>query len=240
MPRAGHSIVPCLDLANHTVNANAYFEQAPNDDVLLLLRANQKVEDRQEITISYGEAKSAAEMLFSYGFVEDHSATNSLVLDLQHLSDGPLGKAKLAAFPGAPVARLWVESEAVQWYSPFLFFVCLNEEDGLQFKVLQQSDGSQGSLRVLWQGHDVTDSTDKFQEHISQHPMEEIFNLRVVILLQNRIGQQIERLHASEDISAALESDFGRDLWTAAAQLRRLETRLLEMAYDALDLQVSQ
>ena len=50
-------MVPCLDIVNHARDANAYYEQTNNGDIVLLLRPNEKAESGGEITISYGSSK---------------------------------------------------------------------------------------------------------------------------------------------------------------------------------------
>jgi hypothetical protein len=232
-------MVPCLDLVNHATNANASYEQTSNSDVVLLLRPSQKLETSEEISISYGSAKSAAEMLFSYGFIGDHSQASSLVLDLRPTSDDPLGKAKAAAFSGAPVVRISAEESTIQWSSPFLFLLCLNEEDGLEFRTLQQVDGSQGRLQVFWQGNDVTRSTENFQEYTSQHPMKDIFALRVVTLLQYRVLEQLDRMYASEEpMEALIDTGYPVHIAESVTRLRSLESVLLNETLNILESQV--
>jgi hypothetical protein len=188
-------MVPCLDMANHSAAANTYYEQFSSDNnVTLLLNPDVEVDAGSELTISYGYAKSNAEMLFSYGFVDESDKTpQTLVLPLETISEDPLAKAKVVAFKGQPVVRITAEQDDITWDSAFLYFISLNEEDGLEFKVLQDVYGSR-SLRVFWCGKDVTDVTDTFQALIKNHELEDIFTLRVLTLLDDRIGQQIERL----------------------------------------------
>jgi len=235
-------MVPCLDIVNHASNANAYYEQTSNGDAILLLRPNGKAGLGEEITICYGPSKSAAEMLFSYGFVDEEIDTDSLVLDLHPLREDPLGKAKVAAFSGLPMVRISSAREVFDWSSPFLFFMCLNEEDGLEFKVMQQTDGSQSQLQVFWQDMDVTDSTAQFEQHISQDPLKDVFFLRAVCILGDRIQEQLERLYASEDMSVIIDSSVFRmdeAAFTTASKLRHREIALLEKASNAIDSQVS-
>jgi len=235
-------MVPCLDIVNHARDANAYYEQISNGDTVLLLKPNEKVQSAEEITISYGPSKSAAEMVFSYGFVDEGIDKDSLVLGLHPLSDDPLGKTKIAAFSGRPVVRISSEASAVEWSSPFLYFMCVNEEDGLEFRVLQQTDGLQSQLQVFWQDTDVTDSTADFEQHITQHPLKDIFSLRAVCILENRLQEQLERLYATDDMSTIIETsmtEMDKGRFTTASKLRRRETTLLEKAFNGLNSQVS-
>lgn len=232
-------MIPCIDMANHSFNANGYYEQISDNSVALFLRPDLKIEAGAEVTISYGTSKSAAEMLFSYGFLDEQSDTKAITLPLEPFEDDPLGKAKVAAFAGRPVVRISLVDGKIEWESPFLYLMCLNEEDGLEFKVLQQNDGSRSQLRVFWQGADVTEKSTTFEVLISQHQLEDIFRLRVVALLHNGIRQQLERLHESEDVVQSLVSIVGERCQSAALQLRKAETGLLEEALIAVDVQVS-
>lgn len=204
LPNAGESMVPCLDMANHSSEPNAYYEQTSNDNVALLLRPGVELSVSSEITISYGDSKSEAEMLFSYGFIDEESTTKTLVLPFEPFPDDPLGKAKLAAFSGPPVVEISVDQDSIVWTCPFLYLMCLNEEDGLDFKVLQQTDGSRSHLRVFWQESDVTDVTDTFESLIDGHSLRDVFRLRAVALLHDRIRQQLELLYESEEIVHSL------------------------------------
>ena len=232
-------MVPCLDMANHSAGANAYYEQDTDGTVTLLLRPDFKVEEGAEVTISYGTVKSAAEMLFSYGFIDEESDTNVVVLPLEPFEDDPLGKAKVATFAGMPTVRISLLEGKIEWESPFLYLMCLNEEDGLEFKVLQQNDGSRSQLRVFWQGADVTEQTTTFEALISAHELEYVFRLRVVALLQDHIRQPLERLYESEDAVQSLASTLNTQCQSAALQLRKAEAKLLEQAFTSVNMQVS-
>ena len=70
MPRAGNAMVPGLDMVNHAHKATAVYEEDNNGDVILKIRPECQVKQGEEISISYGDAKPAAEMLFSYGFID--------------------------------------------------------------------------------------------------------------------------------------------------------------------------
>jgi hypothetical protein len=118
----------------------------------------------------------------------------------------------------------------------------VNEEDGLDFRVLQQTDGSQSQLQVFWQDTNITNSTTDFEQHVIQHPLKEVFLLRAVCILQDRFQEQLERLYASEDMSTIIETsmvELDERLSTAASKLRYRETTLLEKAFNSLNVQKS-
>lgn len=232
-------MVPCLDLVNHATDANSSYEPTNDSDVVLLLQPKQRIEVGEEISISYGPNKSAAEMLFSYGFIPEDLQSDSLVLALHPVPDDPLGRAKAAAFSGAPVARISAEGDMIQWSSPFLFLMCLNEEDGLEFKTLEQADGGQGQLQVFWQGTDVTGSTEDFQEYASQHPLKDVFALRAVALLQDRVLEQLGRIHTSQGaVEAWGDAGHQIEFTQTVGQLRSRESVLLEATVGLLEAQV--
>ncbi len=236
LPRSGESMVPCIDMLNHSAAPSTYYEENPNDDVVLLPRPGAALSKGDEITISYGDSKSAAEMLFSYGFIDPQSTADSLVLPLSPFPDDPLAKAKLVAFGNAPkvhVARDGRSDGSIRWRSEFAYLMCVNEEDGLEFRVLQERDGGR-QLRVFWQDEDVTDQTENFEALIRAHPMSALFRLRVVTVVQERLQTQLERLQSSTppDAASSLQRE---ECFQAALLLRRVETNILERAVEALE-----
>lgn len=240
LPNSGESMIPVLDMVNHSNAAVAFYEEATDNDVVLLLHQGVKLDAGSEITISYGDYKSQAEMLFSYGFIDGQSSVKELVLTLDTPPDDPLGKAKLAAFSGPPTVHIFEKDGLIAWNGPFLYLMCLNEEDGLDFGTLQETDGSCSQLRVFWQGSDVTERTDAFESLIGNHILKDVFRLRVLVLLQDRIQEQSSRLLESEETAqskaASARDSPGR---SDALTLRRTEAALLDHAYTAVDMQVS-
>jgi hypothetical protein len=241
LPNISECMIPCVDMANHSFQANAYYELTSSNCVSLLLRPDVMLEVGSEITISYGDSKSEAEMLFSYGFIEEQSASKGLVLSLEPFPDDPLGKAKVLAFAGPPIVRISADQDKIEWESPFLYLMLLNEEDGLDFRVLQQTDGSRSHLKVYWHGSDVTDATDTFESLISGQPLSDVFKLRAIALLLDRIRQQLERLYESDDVAESIVDTalVGLDRRSNALYLRKSEKATLEKAFAAVDMQVS-
>lgn len=241
LPRSGESMVPCIDMLNHSATPSAYYEENSKDEVVLLPRPGVPIPKGDEITISYGDAKSAAEMLFSYGFIDAQSTADSLVLPLSPFPDDPLAKAKLVAFGQAPkihVAREDGSAGPIRWASDFAYLMCVNEEDGLEFRILQQTDGTR-QLRVFWQDADVTDRTSGFDALIRSHPLSALIRLRVVTVVQEALREQLERLQSSAPPAAAPSSLQRADCFNAALTLREIETNILECAIEALEEEVS-
>jgi hypothetical protein len=116
--------------------------------------------------------------------------------------------------------------------------MCVNEEDGLEFRVLQQTDGAR-QLRVFWQDADVTDRTSDFKSLIRTHPLSAVIRLRVVTVVQVALGAQLERLQSSTPPDAAPSSLQREACFRAALALREIETGILERAIEALEEEVS-
>ncbi|CAK7266717.1 hypothetical protein SEPCBS119000_002173 [Sporothrix epigloea] len=182
-------------------------------------------------TSAVGGTKPASEILFSYGFIDPISARHSLVLPVQPFPDDPLGKAKRHIFgesaPCLEVEVLRIDGQddfgkedeessdsrlpaRVRWTCPFACLMCVNEEDGLDFRLLQQTDGST-QLRMFWQDNDVTDAARNMEALTSTHELAPIFRLRVVTVLQEVIEGQLERMQAAGHDQADDGSDDGKE-----------------------------
>ncbi|RYO83120.1 hypothetical protein DL766_004454 [Monosporascus sp. MC13-8B] len=233
LPRSGESLVPCLDLVNHSHQHTAYFEETNDHQVLLLLRNGAHISPGTEITINYGHKKSAAEMLFSYGFIDPHSTTKSISLPLELIDDDPLIKAKLHVFGATPTLEINEDNGVPRWSAPFVYLMCLNEEDGLEFRILQETDGSR-HLRMFWQERDVTDAPGTFKGLINGHELQKVFELRAVTVIYEMVQQQLERLstHGRDD---SISESVRAVTMQAANQLRNIETDLLKRAFQVLE-----
>lgn len=236
LPSLGTSMVPALDMVNHSTTPTAYYDET-NNGVELLVRAGSRVSGGEEVCISYGSAKPAAEMLFSYGFIDTSSVVREMSLTLQAMEDDPLAMAKLRIFDGPPVVKLTLsESGELEWASPFAFLVCLNEEDGLEFRVLQGSDGDR-QLRMFWKDEDVTDRVGDIEALIQDHELFPIFKLRVSAVLSDRVTTQVSALMDQEE---ATEGSGVRPSCAGAVELLRgVETEILIKAAEALQSEVS-
>jgi hypothetical protein len=226
-------MVPCIDMVNHQpergLSSNASYEQSGFGGAELLLAPYLGLNDGDEVTIDYGPLKGAAEMLFSYGFIPVNINQPYLLLPVEPLPDDPLGKAKVVAFRTPPHVSLRIKPNGPRWESPFAYFMCLNEEDGLEFKLARQLDGSVGPLLVFWLGEDVTDSVDQFEQHILKHELRDIFKLRAISALQTTVSDQLERLRRNVARSAGgQESPADATISSAALKLREADISILE------------
>ncbi|KAI1435230.1 hypothetical protein GGR50DRAFT_687190 [Xylaria sp. CBS 124048] len=226
LPKSGESMVPCLDLVNHSRAPTAYFHETSEDEAVLLLHDGANVLKQDELTIDYGHEKSAAEMLFSYGFIDSESTAQSIVLPIKSMDDDPLAKAKLLVYGTRPTLKITDNDNGIpQWDAPFVQLMCLNDEDGLHFKVLRETDGSQ-HLRMLWQDTDVTEEAGHMETLIKGHGLCQVFRLRAVAVVFGMIQQQLETLATSDEESLFIETDRP-EIVRAASQLRALERDLL-------------
>lgn len=237
---AGDVMVPVLDMANHSFQHNAFWKQASNGNAVLFLEQGIQLDAGSEVTINYG-ARSDAESLFNYGFIDEKIPFASLVLGVEPMVTDPLGTAKVAAFRKRPAIRIIGHSDGqTSWECPFLYFACLNEEDGLEFKTVQQVDGEH-SLKVFWQGTDVTESTDQFETLISGHRLEDVFKLRAAELVRGRVELQIERLLASEEVMESWRNEMiDWETRRNALELQRIESIVLDALYGSIIEEISE
>lgn len=242
-PGIGDSMVPCLDMANHASGelTAARYETSSDGDALLLLRHEVQLRQGDEVTITYGDDKGACEMIFSYGFLEDTmSDARDIFLDLAMAKDDPLGRAKHAVASCAPGVRLSNRSGRATWEGEYIWLICLNEEDGLQFRVVQTTDGDR-QLEALFKDKPL-EGTARLKEHLQGDPLWEVYQLRAVSIIQDRVEQQLKVLYSvadgGRDCDRAGDDQIRHRPHELAMRLRDLETRLLEQAYEDLENEV--
>ena len=243
LPRgAGVGMVPVVDMANHASDDryNARFEvDEAAGSVELVARDERSIGQGEEITIMYGVG-GACEMVFSYGFLEAHaSSAREIFLGLSIPTDDPLRAAKIQFAKEAPGVRLYVDdSNQVRWDSTFVWWACVNQEDGLDFRVEQTTNGDT-ELKALWKDHDL--KADSLQPTLLQDRLRDIFILRATVMIQERVEDQGMQLAASEDdFDKAIPNDNVRQsVYETIGRLRGLELELLTRAYETLEKKVS-
>lgn len=236
LPGTGHATVPCIDMANHASGhqTTALYETDAEGNAVLLLCHDKELQGSDEVTITYGDDKGACEMLFSYGFLEETMSTaKELFLELEITSDDPLKRAKQEVSNTAPGVRLYEDSGgSISWEGPFVWLLCINEEDGLHFQVSLTVSGDQ-KLHAFWKGTEISGFTN-FPALIQDDPMKDVFDLRVVSTLQSRVEDQLMRLENSKsltfEIDAAADPTLG-----SIMRLRDLEETLMLQAYAELE-----
>lgn len=235
-------MVPCVDLANHaTGNATvALYDTDTNGNAVLLLQHGQFVAPGREITITYGDEKGACEMLFSYGFLEETMASAlELFLGLGIPDDDPLKMAKQHVSKSPPGFQLFSQGGTIGWEGPFVWLLCVNEEDGLEFRLLQLVEGDQ-ELKVFWKGREISDVSG-LQSLLQAESKWDIFQLRAIVIIRDRIAQQLSALNASSscfpEVPAIIEQESQINHY--ARRLRDLEGALMLQAHEMLEYKVS-
>ena len=235
-------MVPCIDFANHASGdaTVALYETDTDGNAILLLRDGQNLTPGLEITITYGDEKGACEMLFSYGFLEESMTfANELYLDLDIPHDDPLKTAKKHVSKAAPGFRLFNGDKAVGWEGPFVWLLCVNEEDGLEFKLVLSNDGER-ELGVFWNENELTDGS--LESLLQKDPRWEIFQLRAAVVLRDRIAQQLSALETNQIDYRKVPFAIGEHAQRsrAATKLRDLEETLLLEAHEMFVQEVDQ
>ena len=236
------AMVPCIDMANHASGRDtlARYDRDANGNAILLLLEGKCCPAGEEIFITYGDAKGACEMLFSYGFIEPSmSSARELYLDLDIPSDDPLKLAKKAIATSAPGFRLFVDESSVGWEGPFVWLICVNEEDGLEFRLLQTNDGAR-ELQVLWKGAEI-DDVSRLDGLLQTEPLWEVFKLRAIAILQARVEAQLRLLHDDQSRSSdeyTADNGIEANLGLTITRLRHLEGQLMTQAYHDFESQV--
>ena len=242
LPRGvGDSMVAVVDMANHAPDNrhNARFEVDDDGNALLVVRGERSIKAGEEITIMYG-CGGATEMVFSYGFLDETAqSAREVFLGLDHPEDDPLRIAKARYCKEAPGVRLFVDDLGeVQWDSAYVWWACVNEEDGLDFEVLQTNEGER-ELRAVWKGCEF--EAHELRSLLMEDHLRDVFVLRALVLIQQRAELQGMKITQTDDqFEQAREQSGVRDsIYKMVHKLRGLELELVTAAYQTLEAQVS-
>ncbi|KAG5204509.1 SET domain-containing protein 8 [Trichophyton interdigitale] len=245
LPGTGNAMVPCIDMANHGAGNKtvALYETDLDGNAVLQLRWGQRLKEGEEVTITYGDRKGASEMIFSYGFLDQGlKSAQQLLLDLDIPDDDPLKPPKRAVCEDGPGVRIFDAGDGhdqeTAWHSDFVWWICVNEEDGLEFRVLQTNDGER-DLRVFWKREEITGAR-KLGQFLSEDPRWDIFQLRAVVIIQERVANQLALLQAATEYVRGLADKVDdvlirRSVWDTAMKFRSLEENLLMKSNRDLD-----
>lgn len=166
-------------------------------------------------------------------------SAKEMFLDLSVPREDPLGLAKIRVSNAAPGVKLSETKDGVEWYSDFIYLVVVNEEDGLEFRVSQTVDGGR-ELQTLWKETELQDPST-LGDILRRNPLWDVYQLRAVVLIQQRVEKQIISLINTQDVESF---EYGEDKAIRkrprglAVRLRQLEMRLLEMANESLEKEV--
>ena len=242
LPGKGHAVVPFIDMANHASGdcTVALYETDSDGNALLLLRDGKTLNTSEEVTITYGDEKGACEMLFSYGFLEENMRScRELFLELNIPEDDPLKLAKKRVSKTAPGFRLFDREGVTDWEGPYIWLLCVNEEDGLEFKLLQRTDGDT-DVQALWKGREIEDMI-QLQDLLRGDAMKDVFLLRAISILQSRVEDQLVRMENSKNLLLPMRQENENHVgsYPNIMKLRDLEETLLLQAYEEFEDQVS-
>ncbi|KAJ6109179.1 hypothetical protein N7486_001413 [Penicillium sp. IBT 16267x] len=255
LPGSGHSMVPCVDMVNHVAGAavTALYDADSDGNAILKLRDGKTLQKGEEVTISYGDKKPASEMIFSYGFLDcDMMETTQIMLDMDFPEDDPLGMAKEMICKDNPGIRVSASQdpatanltssngpEKIIWDSPTVWWSSVNEEDGLKIGIAQTTDGGK-ELEAHWKGEKIQ-SPDQLHHLITIDPLVDIFKLRAVVLVLERLEAQLSLLNETNLVldhlrknPTVLSSMFRREIFEMVSPLRQLEGTLLQKAVEEL------
>nr|POE49224.1 set domain-containing protein 8 [Quercus suber] len=244
-PGIGHCMIPCLDLANHDPHEGtiAIYEKDTDGSATLLLRKGKELNEGDEVTITYGDEKGACEMLFSYGFLEaDRQSAEMLFLDLSISGDDIARSAKNTIADCAPGVKISDAGDGeIDWTGDYIWLLCVNQEDGLQFKLAQTINGDAEEIHAFWGEHKLSNGAAELRKLFGKHELWDVFRLRAVAILQQRVLQQMQVLFTTQDEQGDTPHGDGTGImahrFNQAMQLRRLEFELLERAYEDFEKQ---
>lgn len=236
----GSSLVPVMDMANHTnlwKSKGMYATDPETKNVRLTLEEKKSLKAGRELTISYYSYKGACESLFSYGFFEsDLENAQTIFLTIKPPDDDPLAYAKIFALDLKPALTIFMHkvADVIDWGSPLVWAMCVNEEDGLEIKRAKTVDG-ENELVVTWKGVEVHDA-DKLEVHIKNDPQRDLFKLRAHSIVRDRVEEEInKRMQEAQTRREQGMIDNDSHYCEMAETLRKLERALLDKAVYCLD-----
>lgn len=235
-----------MDLANHAAHEEtvAVYDVDSEGNAVLALRPGKKVPGGEEVTISYGDEKGACEMLFSYGFLDARmQSAETLFLSLALPAGDALGAAKREVAGCAPGFKIVDAGDGeVDWTGEFVWLLCVGPEDGLSFEVARTVEGEE-EVRGFWKGEELVGGAPRLYALLGKSALWEVYRLRAVMILQQRVFDQMQVLYASqeelEETECGEETEVRREVYEQAMALRRLEFELMERAYEDFERQVS-
>ena len=181
-------------------------------------------------------------MIHSYGFLEEGMVTaRDIFVDLSIPDDDPLKGAKWAVSSCAPGVRIMVSGDKIHWESEFIWIICLNEEDGLLFRIAQTVEGDQ-ELQVTWKGQSLSD-TSQLRGLLKTDPLWDLYHLRAIAYIQERIEKQQRFMSKSQESLLPKSNEAHPDIREGprvmALGLRELEAKLLLQACEYFEAEVN-
>lgn len=245
-PGIGHCMVPVVDIANHASGeaSAAVYEKDKDGNAILVLREGKTLDAGDEVTITYGDEKGACEMIFSYGFIEETmDSAEALFLSLSVEDDDAFGSSKMKMANCAPGVKIIDTGDGeIDWRSDFIWLLCVNAEDGLHFDVARTVDGRE-EVQGFFGAQELTGGAAELYRLLGQNELWDVYRLRAITILQQRIFDQMQWLFSTQDQCEATPHSEGAEIrdrqYHLAMKLRQLEFELLNRAYEDFEKQVS-
>lgn len=141
----------------------------------------------------------------------------------------PLTPAKEKILSRPPSVKLIdLDSTEIAWISLEIWLIVTNAEDGLEFNVLQQIDGTR-ELKLYWRSGDDDDTIDGGRDGVMIEDIDtlkrclegsrlwEVYHLRAVVTLQQVIAEKLQSMNDADDLIGTIEE---------SARLASIEGRL--------------
>ena len=182
-------------------------------------------------------------MMFSYGFLdEDMDSAEMLFLSLSIPDNDAFRSAKVGIAECAPGFKLFETGEGeIDWTGNFIWLLCVTEEDGLRFEIARTVDGDE-EMQAFFQDHELQGGAAQLCLLLSESDLRDVYRLRAVTILQQRVFDQLQILYSTQDDIEAQPYGAGTEIrvqtYQDAMKLRRLEFALLESAYESLENEV--
>lgn len=166
-------------------------------------------------------------------------SAKDILLDLEIPDDDPLKKAKQMVSNCAPGVRIIDADRALRWEGEYIWLICVNEEDGLEFEVAQTNDGAR-ELKVAWKDTNLSD-TSELKGLLRKEPLWDVYQLRAVSIIQERVEQQLQILDPERPLGDELGAgtEIREESRALSAKLRNLEWEMLNRFYEHLEQEVS-
>lgn len=133
--------------------------------------------------------------------------------------------------------------DEIDWKGDFVWLMCAGEEEGLRFELARTVDQDEPELQATFQGIELKHGASDLRRHLAQSDLWPVYRLRAVVILQQRVFDQLQLLYSTQEDVEALPHGDAADVrsfpYASALKLRRLEFELLEKAYGDFERQVS-
>ena len=257
-------LVPVVDMANHSGETRVGYTLVPSPDGLAdkgedglwaaltldcpitdICSNSSTQTEPEEITISYGANKSAAEMIFSYGFLDSQPIQSSedsddiipdargMMLGWTFPSDDPLRFEKASALGLEPGIQLYTPhpgGSEVRFVGAAVWAMAINEEDGL--RIVRNKDievGEDPEVEMWFKDVCITSKTQLID--VLKHDRAAlVFRARAYGYVYLRIEEEIRRIDELVGLRSEMDSDEGL-LDDRHSQRREMCARLRELEY---------